>query len=110
MPWLASPALLTRTARLQGSSALTEVNLKRNNMGDDGATAEADALKRNVSLLKLSLEVNRIEDSGATQIADALAINATLTSIELAGNPFTPAALGLIQSAVQRNGKVRLFT
>lgn len=94
---------------IKSNSSLTDINLKRNNLSDEGATAIAEALKRNASLLQLNLEDNRIEDAGATQIADTLAINATLAQIDLANNIFTENGFSLIQTAVARNGKVRMF-
>ena len=69
---------------------LLELNLSCNSIGDDGAKALADALKKccNIKLTSLNLSSNSIGDDGAKALADALknCCNIKLTSLNLSSN------------------------
>ena len=56
-------------------------SLQDNNIGDQGATAIAEALKFNSALKELMLDGNNIGPSGATVIAEALRVNGALTKL-----------------------------
>ncbi|GBG35262.1 Hypothetical Protein FCC1311_114852 [Hondaea fermentalgiana] len=60
----------------------TETSLYLNNIGDEGATALANALANNASLQTLSLSYNIIGDEGATALANALASNESLQTLK----------------------------
>jgi len=53
-----------------------------NKIGDQGATAVAEALKVNGALTNLNLFINKIGDQGATAIAKALEVNGALTALK----------------------------
>eukprot|EP00966_Prymnesium_polylepis_P229350 5307323-Prymnesium_polylepis.1 len=57
-------------------------SLMYNNIGDQGATAIAEALKFNGALTVLVLDGNKIGHSGATAIAEALKVNGALTELK----------------------------
>ena len=77
--------------------------LNINNIGDDGATAVADALKHNTRLTALSLYKNNIGDNGATAVADALKHNTRLTALSLNHNPIHEKGLKMIGQALHAN-------
>jgi Ran GTPase-activating protein (RanGAP) involved in mRNA processing and transport len=57
-----------------------------NTIGDEGATALANALKVNTAVQDLWLGGNTIGDEGATVLANALTQNSTLQRLRLDGN------------------------
>ena len=57
---------------------LQELNLNFDKISDKGATALAQALKRNTTLQLLNLSFNKISDKGATALAQAMKGNTTL--------------------------------
>lgn len=69
------------------AGALTRLNLARNQLGDRGAAALAEALGRNRSLVSLDLRANGLGLVGCRQLAGALRErNATLRSLAVGGN------------------------
>ena len=65
----------------------TELSLRSNKIGDDGATALAEVLKNNTALATLNLHGNKIGDDGATALAEALKNNNTaLATLSLSNN------------------------
>lgn len=79
--------LSTLCKALSSVSTVTEVDLSYNNIGNDGAIAFADLLRKNTSIQFVSLAHNNIGPEGARAIADALMLNMTVVSISLRGNP-----------------------
>jgi len=75
------------------------LSLDRSQIGFQGATAIADALKVNGALTALSLGDNRIGDQGATAIADALNFNGSLTELNLIYNNIGGAAQATLRAA-----------
>jgi hypothetical protein len=75
---------------LQFMAVLTELSLftihPRNNIGDEGAKAIAEALKVNVVVTTVDLGDNSIRVEGAIAIAEALKVNAVLTKLYLRNN------------------------
>jgi hypothetical protein len=72
-------------AALGDNATLTALHLSHNNIGAEVARALAAALGNNVKLTQLLLGSNDIGAEGARALAAALANNATLTSLDLAG-------------------------
>ena len=70
------------------SGCLEEIDLSKNEIGDEGATALAEGLggRKNSTLTKLSLKDNRIGDAGAGAFVEHLDHNQTLTNLVLSGN------------------------
>jgi Leucine Rich repeat len=72
---------------LRVNNSLRELGLGRNNVGNEGAAAIADALTCNTTLLRLDLEGNNISEKGAMAILKALkSHNRTVTLLNLKGN------------------------
>eukprot|EP00592_Proboscia_alata_P024229 CAMPEP_0194438114 /NCGR_PEP_ID=MMETSP0176-20130528/103337_1 /TAXON_ID=216777 /ORGANISM="Proboscia alata, Strain PI-D3" /LENGTH=76 /DNA_ID=CAMNT_0039260003 /DNA_START=233 /DNA_END=460 /DNA_ORIENTATION=- len=61
----------------QNDHTLTTLDLSDNEIGDDGATDIAKALRANTTLTMLNLDRNEIGVDGATAIAEALQTNTT---------------------------------
>jgi hypothetical protein len=70
-------------AALLESSTEVELNLRRDNIGDEGTKPLAEFLKVNMSVSKLFLGINDIGDEGAKPLAEALKVNKTLTELDL---------------------------
>ena len=64
----------------------TTLVLTSNNIGDDGATALAEALKSNTALATLYLYFNNIGVTGAIALAEVLKNNTALTTLYLTSN------------------------
>ena len=87
------------------------MQLWRNNIGDDGAKAIAEALKVNPVLTFLNLRWNDIGDNGARAIAEALKVNAVLTKLNLEDNNLGDAGEKAVRKAVKnRSGFVLELT
>jgi len=72
-------------------------NLNKNNIGDSGATALAEAFKLNSTITEVDLRSNNIGATGATALAEAFKINSTITTVDLWENNIGPdgaAAIG----------------
>jgi hypothetical protein len=82
---------------------LTLIDLNRNNIGDDGATALAKALLVNESLTSISLDDNKISNQGATALAKALHANKSLTMIDLDRNKISDEGATALAEALQVN-------
>ena len=61
-------------AALKGvfNRVLTELNLRNNSIGPEGAKAIAEALKVNPVLTKLDLKYNKLGDAGKKAVRDAV--------------------------------------
>ena len=68
-------------------STLANLWLSGNDLGDEGASKLAEALKHHASLTELVLESNRIGPKGAAALALALARNGVLHDLNLSENP-----------------------
>jgi Ran GTPase-activating protein (RanGAP) involved in mRNA processing and transport len=67
---------------------LQELELARNDAGDEGTNAIAEALRRNETLKRLDLSSNSISEAGAMAILKALTErNCSLTWLNLECNP-----------------------
>jgi Ran GTPase-activating protein (RanGAP) involved in mRNA processing and transport len=65
---------------------MKELDLRENQIGDDGAAALAQALTIKQGLLTLDLRENQIGNKGAQSIANALSNQSTLTDLNLSDN------------------------
>jgi Ran GTPase-activating protein (RanGAP) involved in mRNA processing and transport len=71
---------------IKKNKTIIALDLARNNIGDDGAKALADALKVNKTITTLNLAWNKIGIEGAKALAEALEKNKTITTFNLWGN------------------------
>jgi len=74
----------------RNQSALTEVNLSGNRIGNEGATALAAAVGRSSTLTKLHLAKCEIGDEGASMLAEALLRNPRLVQLDMRYNRIGP--------------------
>jgi hypothetical protein len=65
---------------------VTKIILECNEIGVEGASALADALKVNKMAMTIEFGYNNIGDEGSSALADALKENTSLTNINLQGN------------------------
>ncbi|XP_033644830.1 leucine-rich repeat-containing protein 34-like isoform X1 [Asterias rubens] len=71
---------------LVNSVYVTGLDLRYNNITDEGAVYIGDLLEKTCALRSLNLQSNDIKSAGAEVIAKALQVNETLTSLKLNGN------------------------
>jgi hypothetical protein len=69
------------------NTAITELNLRANDLSDAGAQAIGASLMANSAVTALELGSNRIGDDGARAIGEALRVNTAVTKLSLQGNP-----------------------
>jgi Ran GTPase-activating protein (RanGAP) involved in mRNA processing and transport len=65
------------------NSSITSLNLQFSEIGNEGASALAEALKINSFLTTLQLDENDIRNEGSLAIAEALNVYSSLTSLNL---------------------------
>ncbi|KAL1495116.1 hypothetical protein AB1Y20_016983 [Prymnesium parvum] len=90
---------------LKTTATLTSLNLGENEIGAEGAAHIAEALKTNATLTSLNLRGNDIGAEGAAHIAEALKTNATLTSLDLNENGIGSEALQQAAARIRENRK-----
>ncbi len=76
---------------LAANGGLTELNIARNSINDEGITAICNAVQGNKEskLAKLNVADNNISPVGATAVAAMVAVTGALTSVDLSGNHLT---------------------
>ena len=70
----------------QPDRTLQQLNVTNNSIGDGGATALAEMLKKNRTLQQLNVSHNSIGDGGATALAEMLKKNRTLQQLNVSHN------------------------
>jgi NLR family CARD domain-containing protein 3 len=88
---------------LATNTTLTELNLRCNRIGDNGAAAIGRALTQNQTLTAIWLEGNQISDDGATALATALTENTTLTHLYLYKNGIGPVGAAAMADTLGQN-------
>lgn len=92
-------------AILHPSSRLQVVDLSNNSIGDSGATGLADALSVATALTELGLECNVVGDRAISVFATSVASNNTIKTLRLGRNQFGQAARQeLISAWASRQG------
>ena len=87
-------------SKMMVNHSLQELNMRSNNIGDDGISAIAGALG-NCNINILSVQECGITLTGATSLAAALSSNHTIRGLWLRDNPITvEGALLIVKSAV----------
>jgi hypothetical protein len=89
------------------NSVLQELDLFRNNIGESGAAAIAEALKVNSTLQQLDLRWNAIGSSGAAAIAEALKVNSSLQELCLGCNAIGSTGAAAIAEALKVNASLQ---
>lgn len=89
-------------AALAGSTALTDINLAVNNIGSQGATAIAEALKLGSTALKsINLSFNELDSEAGKALASMLEANTALTHLNLDSNNIGNAGAIAIAEALK---------
>eukprot|EP01102_Stenamoeba_stenopodia_P016023 TRINITY_DN5544_c0_g1_i2.p1 TRINITY_DN5544_c0_g1~~TRINITY_DN5544_c0_g1_i2.p1 ORF type:complete len:234 (-),score=59.81 TRINITY_DN5544_c0_g1_i2:136-837(-) len=91
------------------SCRLSQLNLYRNKLGDEGATAIAESLRHNRSLQFLFLTTNRIGDNGAIALAQAMEVNKTLRSVNISRNRYGYKGATALVEALKFNSTLQEF-
>ncbi len=73
---------------------MTKLDLFRNEIGDAGALAIAEALGFNTTLTRLHLDENEIGDEGEQAIADAVTSNLCLVTVSWPSTPHIDSVVG----------------
>lgn len=68
---------------IRNNYALARLELRNNNLGDEGAKQLAKGLRANASLVHLDLGCNNIHQEGIKAISDSLISHPTLNSLDL---------------------------
>jgi len=63
------------------NTTLTLLDLRSNNIGNEGVKSLSDTLKVNTTLATLCLSSDNIDDEGIKSLSDALKVNTTLTTL-----------------------------
>jgi hypothetical protein len=85
------------------NATLTSIDVYSNHIGDEGASALADALKVNKSVMAIYLGDNGIGAEGASALADALKVNTSFTKIFLGNNAIGREGAAALIDALQVN-------
>eukprot|EP00565_Helicotheca_tamesis_P003033 CAMPEP_0185740912 /NCGR_PEP_ID=MMETSP1171-20130828/38675_1 /TAXON_ID=374046 /ORGANISM="Helicotheca tamensis, Strain CCMP826" /LENGTH=251 /DNA_ID=CAMNT_0028412843 /DNA_START=255 /DNA_END=1010 /DNA_ORIENTATION=+ len=94
---------------LKNQNSLTDIDLTRKQIGDNGAKALGEALKNNNSLTKIDLSYNNICVDGAKALGEALKNNNSLTKIYLSGNNIgVNGAKALVEALKNNNFLTRI--
>jgi len=88
---------------------VTELNLRENDIGGQGATGHAEALKVNQTLAELNLRYNGIGDQGATGLAEALKVNQKVTELNLRDNDIGGQGATGLAEALKVNSTLRFL-
>nr|XP_015811061.2 leucine-rich repeat-containing protein 34 isoform X1 [Nothobranchius furzeri] len=89
---------------LQNHQAVTGLDLRYNNVSDEGARHLADLIKvENSALRSLNLMFNNIQKEGAELLAGGLQQNHSLMSLKLSGNKLSKKGFVALGRALQRN-------
>ncbi|KAG7277014.1 hypothetical protein CRUP_001640 [Coryphaenoides rupestris] len=92
---------------LSANGALTQLDLRNNQITHQGASELATVLKRNVTLGALDLRWNNVGLLGGRSLLEALQHNQTLVQLEMAGNNVPSDALKALEQATGHNSDKR---
>ena len=88
---------------LSVNTTLTYLNLSGNKIGTPGATSLSGALSENTTLTDLNLSGNKIGTLGAASLSGALSENTTLTDLNLSGNKIRTRGASYLSRALSKN-------
>jgi len=83
--------------------ALPQLNLARNQLGDQGAIAIANLLRKNTTVTRVNLAGNNIADQGVKAITDALGDNGLVTDLDLSNNNIGIDGALALERLLQKN-------
>ena len=92
---------MLRRVRLRvESQSLTELGLHQNDIGEQGATALADALLCNSTLTEVSLYCNQKGQFWGVQLARALSGNKKIATLDIGGNQIGDAGVAALATVL----------
>jgi hypothetical protein len=91
---------------LKRNTSLTTIDLWKKAIGAEGASTLADALKVNTSVTTIGLAYNAIGSEGASALADALKVNASVTNLYLSVNAIGDEGALVLADALKMNTSV----
>ena len=98
-----SDKILSQILPLLSLLNIKELNLGYNDLGPNGSTALAEALKTNTSLARIDLRSNQIGPEGATALAKALTENTSITELYLGDNNIENTGATALANALKIN-------
>ena len=95
-----------RLSELLNETSLTQLDLRRNSIGDAFAASLSEALTRNSSLTNLDLSYNSIGAVGAASLSQALTANSSLTNLDLSVNSIGAVGAASLFQALTANSSL----
>ncbi|XP_073344187.1 leucine-rich repeat-containing protein 34 [Pagrus major] len=92
---------------LRSNTCVTGLDVRYNDITDEGAGHLADLLQDNSTLLSLDLMFNNIQTNGAEVLAKSLQCNSTLLSLGLSGNKIENRGAMHLASMLQVNNTLK---
>ena len=86
---------------------MTELNIKGNDIGKDGAVAVAKALEVNASLTSIDLSRNVLQNDGAVAVANALRVNRSIKTLDLGYNGIGSEGAVALGKAINVNASMK---
>ncbi|KAL7462609.1 hypothetical protein ACHAXS_002991 [Conticribra weissflogii] len=80
-------------AALEQNMTVTSIKLNGNSLGDQGAIAISKCLRDNISITSIELRENGIGNTGAIALMDAIAVHQTIVNLDLSNNESIDGAL-----------------
>jgi len=78
-------------------------------LGDEGSHLVAELIHKNGGITELQLARNRISDDGVKHLCSALKENTSITHIDLSGNLLTHHSISYINDLLKENKTIKLF-
>ena len=95
-----------RLSELLNETSLTQLDLRRNGIGDAFAASLSEALTANSSLTNLNLSGNSIGAVGAASLCQALTANSSLTNLDLSYNSIGAVGAASLCQALTANSSL----
>lgn len=94
---------------LEENSVIEDINIMCNEFGKDGAEILAKALQRNSGLRALRLNGNKIGNRGGMFFAQMLQINTTLQALDLGDTDLTTESVIALATVLQNNRSLKVL-
>lgn len=94
---------------LANNTVLIKFDMGKNKISNLGAQLIGRSLAENTSLTKLSLRANRIGDTGVESIVQGLSKNTTLTELDLGGNNIRNVGAQHLTQWLEKNGTITIL-
>ena len=88
---------------------LQKLDLKNNDLSDDGAATLSDGLKSNNTLLEFNMSSNKITNVGAKKIGEAIQVNVALQILDIHSNRISDDGAAAISDGLKSNNTLLEF-